>query len=191
MKFTLQYQGPLPSNGTAKEKQRVRRAFHAQLAQLWKQDYDLSRYVPPSFHCGIVKGNQIVFEPEVSHTRGDLLIAALGEYLLCPLVRHGAGTACELRIKFLRPGPSGQIVQSGDIDNRLKTLLDALRIPQNLAELAGATPVTSGELFYCLLEDDSLITSLTVETDRLLLPDVADGDVTLYIEVALTEGLGP
>jgi hypothetical protein len=35
-----------------------------------------------------------------------------------------------LNILFLRADIPGKVVQSGDIDNRLKTLFDALRMPQ-------------------------------------------------------------
>jgi len=79
-------------------------------------------------------------------------------------------------------------LRSGDIDNRLKTLFDALRIPEagenyhlNTKE-AGETP------FFCLLEDDKLITKVSVETDQLLqfvTPDRSVNEVRLVITVTL------
>ena len=75
-----------------------------------------------------------------------------------------------LDITLLRPGPPGNLVKAGgDIDNRLKTLLDALKAPLTVGELhRGAAPGADEAPFFCLLEDDSLITGLSVRTDRLL-----------------------
>jgi hypothetical protein len=42
------------------------------------------------------------------------------------------GSACSLSILFLRHEPQGGIIQSGDLDNRINTLFDALRIPDEL-----------------------------------------------------------
>lgn len=52
----------------------------------------------------------------------------------------------------------------GDIDNRLKTLFDALRLPNQTNELVGYdNPAPDENPFFCLLEDDSLITHVSVE----------------------------
>ncbi len=86
---------------------------------------------------------------------------------------------------MLRPEPSGTIItQAGDIDNRLKTLFDALRIPQNEGELPKeSAPDISEDPFFCLLEDDMLITSVSVKTDRLLTPVKNQAEVQLVIQV--------
>ncbi len=75
-----------------------------------------------------------------------------------------------IHVTLLRPEPPGSIVtQGGDIDNRLKTLLDSLKIPSELNALhADMTPDPGEELFFCLLEDDNLITELSVNTKQLL-----------------------
>lgn len=66
--------------------------------------------------------------------------------------------------------PPGSIVSSGgDIDNRLKTLLDALKMPKEPNEIPrDDTPETDENPFYCLLEDDGLITKLSIDTAQLL-----------------------
>ena len=57
----------------------------------------------------------------------------------------------------------------GDIDNRLKTLFDALRVPGVPQEIASNTrPSSANEPHFTLLEDDALIARINVETDRLL-----------------------
>jgi hypothetical protein len=78
----------------------------------------------------------------------------------------------------------------GDLDNRLKTLIDTLRKPHNANELVGnEMPPVDEDPFYCLLEDDDLVTGLGVETDMLRGP-LSNGsndfsDVKLVISVEL------
>jgi hypothetical protein len=65
----------------------------------------------------------------------------------------------------------GSVLQSGDIDNRLKTLFDAFRLPHSVDELGGnLEPQADEDPFFCLLEDDKLITHVAVETDVLFQP---------------------
>jgi hypothetical protein len=74
-----------------------------------------------------------------------------------------------ITITFLRPEPPGAIVtQGGDIDNRMKTLLGASKIPDGLLALppSGSPAAEERPLFY-LLEDDNLVTDLTIKSDRL------------------------
>ncbi len=63
-------------------------------------------------------------------------------------------------------------ISAGDIDNRIKTVIDALRRPRNQAELVGddATPGPDEDPFFCLLEDDKMVSHFSVETDTLLDP---------------------
>jgi hypothetical protein len=76
----------------------------------------------------------------------------------------------------------------GDIDNRIKVLFDGLRMPEHTPELGGVPLEVDENPFFCLLEDDSLITSVTVTTDRLLLEKNAEekpNDVHLIIHVTV------
>jgi hypothetical protein len=102
------------------------------------------------------------------------------------MISEDRGIACSLDILFLRRDPPGKIVSGGgDIDNRIKVLFDALRMPQACNEIDGA-PGVGEDPFFCLLEDDSLITRVSVTTDRLLLPKTDDEhihDVMLIIHV--------
>lgn len=54
--------------------------------------------------------------------------------------------------------------RTGDIDNKLKTIFDALSCPldEQVKEYLEQAEC------YCLLEDDNLVTRVSVETDRLL-----------------------
>jgi hypothetical protein len=73
---------------------------------------------------------------------------------------------------FLGAEPAGKIISrdagGGDLDNRLKTLLDALCIRQRGG--IGRKPDDSidPDPIFVLLSDDSLVTSIRVTTDRLL-----------------------
>jgi len=91
----------------------------------------------------------------------------------------------ELDISLLRPEPLGSIItQSGDIDNRLKTLLDALKVPISPGALpASEKPGPEEDPFFCLLEDDSLITRISVSTDRLLEPGIKPSEAVIQIHV--------
>lgn len=92
---------------------------------------------------------------------------------------------CDLEITLLRPeAPGSVITQSGDIDNRLKTLFDGLRMPKDIGEIpAGDAPTVDENPFYCLLQDDNLITKVTVITDRLLQATATPNEVLLVLRV--------
>jgi hypothetical protein len=75
---------------------------------------------------------------------------------------------CALDILFLRPDRPGDLIWGGDIDNRLKTLFDAMRIPVANEDYVNRTPASDEQPMFCLLEDDKLITKIAVETDQLL-----------------------
>lgn len=172
MEFTLVYRGPLKANGRAIEKQAIRRIFHGQLKQLWGQA-PLSDFGPPGGHL-----------LDENPTQGDIsIIQRVGAFTFAPLVTAKLHLIAELDIMLLRPEPPGALItQGGDIDNRLKTLLDALRMPHNDSEIPGV-PLPGESPFFCLLEDDNLITKIGVSTDRLLEPTATQNDVQLFIHV--------
>ena len=116
MRFTLNYGGPLKANRGPKEKQKLRRHFHCQLKRLWEQ--------PP------LADFTVWLKPEVG-AREISLVEAVGSFQFVPLVSKRIHMLAELGLTILRPGPPGDLVNhGGDIDNRVKTLLDALRVPR-------------------------------------------------------------
>lgn len=103
-----------------------------------------------------------------------------------PLVDEDTTVMCELKVLLLRSDAPGAVVKSGDIDNRLKTIFDALRLPHNRDEVGGEEG--SGEPFFCLLRDDALIERLELRVDALLQPVSMPpnvNDVRAVIEVTL------
>lgn len=180
MQFRLIYEGKLPSAGRAnrriKEKHFIRKVFHKQLSQLWQNQPILSRYLSidiPNSQSGVD------MMADKFRTCGFRFLPLTHDYF--------GSLACSLDILFLSHDQPGELVKhGGDIDNRIKVLFDALRMPLNEAELKDQTPEKDEDPFFCLLQDDSQITEVKVTTDRLLTPitDKMDHkDVHLIIHV--------
>ena len=92
---------------------------------------------------------------------------------------------------FLRSDIPGSPGFAGDIDNRVKTLLDALKMPSTGEIPPGASPGQDEDPLFCLLEDDSLVTRLSVEMDQLLdLPRIS-GNTSLEAMLIITVDLEP
>lgn len=168
LEFTLRYRGLLPSASQSdprtKIKQHIRRKLNIQLAELWHMQLTLVRFRD--------KLAKLEFPPNRKELRLGRYhsLKKVGDFWWLPLVSRESYCTCEVSVVFLRHGYPGEVITpSGDLDNRLKTLFDGLRMPQNEAELAGDAPRASGSpLMFCLLEDDGLITKVSIEAKRLL-----------------------
>jgi hypothetical protein len=104
-----------------------------------------------------------------------------------PLVIEQFSLYCYVKVLLLRREMPGKIIESGDIDNRVKTIYDALKMPRAKEELPDDTSEYNGPI-YVLLQDDSLISHAEVETDTLWTsPDSNKerDDVQLVVEVVL------
>lgn len=172
MEFTLYYRGPLKSNGGITEKHQLRRAIHKQLKELWNQK--------PLSGC-----HEDMLDKK-SKDQSLNILKSVGGFEFAPLACKKNSFIVELSIFILRLEPPGSIVlNSGDIDNRLKTLFDALRMP-SVGELPKDVLPDSGETpFFCLLEDDALITKVSVATDRLLEAGLEKSEVVLHMHVVI------
>ncbi len=167
MEFTLVYDGVLygasNSNSRVENKHQIRKQFHPQLRTLWESR--LSHWLTGG-NTPSAKSRRIYS----GSSRAETLAAhfALNGYNFVPLVVEDLYLACSLEILFLRREEGRSIIKCGDIDNRLKTLFDGMRNPQNAGEIAGAIPDGDENPFFTLLQDDSLITEVKIRTDRLL-----------------------
>lgn len=167
MRFTLIYQGDLPPSGGSQEKWRIRREIEPQLRRLWTvPPFDsIARYKDPTY-----RPNDCYVGKKV----GDV------EYIPC--ISTKLEMRAELHVHLLSATLPGGLVRSGDIDNRLKTLLDALSIPAPQQVPQDPKTEPDGQMF-CLLEDDRLVTRVDITNDRLLTVPDHSRDVIVVIKV--------
>jgi hypothetical protein len=192
VEFTLYYRGPLSAKrkGNALEKHNLRRHFHRQLKELWNQP-------PLNQHFDLIDPK---FEPPPDPRTRAIVVAGgkkpdlkeeVGAYTYTSVVSEKIALVADLTITFLRPGPPGGLRDKyGDLDNRIKNLLDGLKIPNDKNVLKNVSTEGDPDPLYCLLEDDSLITRLDIKSDRLLEPDVEDDEVVLLIHVRTRPTIG-
>ena len=155
MKFTIRYDGELHSTNGGSYNDRtkrlpeiwnIRRAVHSQLALLWTRPILQHCVRMNEFRARLIKGHPVI-----------------------PLVNADAILFAHVDIQMLREDNAGNIVDNkGDLDNRLKTLLDGLRGP--VENDKGVLPTDLPSPLYCLLEDDYLISEISIKTAPLLIP---------------------
>ena len=115
MRFTLIFEGDLPPKATPSQKWEIRRALEPQLRALWQSSpleglgkFQDSTYLPNDCYVG----------------------RKIGSLEFVPLISPKLDLRVELKIILLSASlPGGLINRSGDLDNRMKTLLDALSVP--------------------------------------------------------------
>jgi len=186
LKFRLTYEGELRAtqrdamanqpNPLASHKHGIRRSFHKQLKQLWSITPLLSTYTRA--REGDIGNRPIqssgAYLDYPNHKKIPLLEYVAGNfnnngYRFVPLVCAEFSLLCSISILFLRRDIPGSAISAGDIDNRVKTIIDALSMPIHANELAGnEIPQVGEDPFFCLLENDRLVSHFEVETDVLL-----------------------
>ncbi len=174
MEFTLTYSGKIKaSKRKVEDKHTLRRTFHRQLSKLWSQQP--------------LAGSQVLIPTqEPPGVEGAIIVRNLANFKFIPLVTQQLCLFAELDIFLLRPEERGVLIRhGGDIDARLKTILDGLRVPISEQELPqDAQPSNTESPFYCLLEDDSLVTSVGVSVAQNLDASGKD-DITAFIKVRI------
>jgi hypothetical protein len=196
VEFRLLYEGELPpsggSNTRPKEKHAIRRSFHPQLRRLWNLNRNLREL---ACQYALAHHSDESFPANDEEAQVQYGFAKAGEFWsrggfkLVPLVTPPLALRCSLDISILRPEEDRFIFNQGDMDGQVKTLFDALRIPANLGETGNLGPQVDEEPFFCLLEDDRLISEVRVTTDQLLLlpnqREVKANDAHVMIHVRL------
>jgi hypothetical protein len=160
--FSLVYTEVIRSsnNNSTKRKSDVRRALDKQLRPLWEMQpfKNIDNQIDPKFRD---KNIQSYIPRKIG----------LIEYV--PLISNANYLFAELEITSLTKAigqPYLHPFKNGDLDNKIKTLTDALRRPQNNDEAKHDTAADDDRIF-CLLDDDILISKYTVESHPLLHPD--------------------
>lgn len=195
MEFRLIYYGQLlkaagRANPRVWEKHQIRLNLHPQIKRLWEVNPLLGFY---SQEQHLEKGGLAHYVVMHRLTQTQEIAKRNRGYI--PVVNAEFGMLCDLDILFLRSEPSGGVIRrdagGGDIDNRMKTLLDALCIPVVEPERRESDPPDPNP-FYVLMTDDSLITSLKITADRLLEPatnDPAEACVVIHAKVRAIDPL--
>ena len=189
MEFALKYRGLLPAasagNKRVPEKHQIRRYLHHQLAAFWKKDPRFSGIDPSKLQRAVrTEGHFDVPRPIPDFRDKWFYHVPLRGIQFVPLITHVHEAHCHLAIRFYRRDKPGEIISAdGDLDNRLKTLFDALRMPHSEGELPKENLLGESP-FFCLLDDDALITKLSIETFALLTPPEADDDGG-YVELEI------
>jgi hypothetical protein len=159
MEFTLYIKDEVKSNGTTRQKHILRLKFHKQLKQLWELDW-------------WSKGNSKV-SWLVKSKRNKLYRKHLQKHFIC-LVRENMHTYAELSINFYVP----KNTSFNDIDNKLKTICDALQLPNKSTnkndnskdnfKIENWEQKNAEYPLICLLENDNLIYKLNTDVDFIL-----------------------
>ena len=193
MEFRLTYEGKLASTRSNKghldtrweHKHAIRRHFHSQLKKYW----DLN----PVLKEMMIKP-AVDFQGRQSDARHEGMLIKARNFNWLPLVVEGSGLECRLEILYLRNGARGGLISDADIDNRMKTLIDALKAPRPKEIHDDERPSDDEEPFFVLLEDDRLITHLSVESGLLLSPtdkvhksEAESTDARVILKVTVTQ----
>ncbi len=160
MEFRLLYEGPLQGQGArSAHKWEIRRALHPQLQRLWQLQRPLQE-----------RASTLLAHP--AQPGQSSVIVEKGGRLFAPLVTQRLDLYAEISVLLFRQQPRGALItDGGDLDNRLKTLLDGLRVPHGSNEGSPDEPAEPDPRpLFVLLEDDSLVSKVTVESEQLLRP---------------------
>ena len=175
MRFRLTYAGPLYSTGNdpngevgkVDHKHHIRKAFHPQLKRLWD--------IVPFLKTGRPVHPTISWDPPDPEPIVDAKDRAkrfqIRPWNFVPLVTEDMHFYCGIEILFMRIDHTKAVIsQGGDLDGRLKTLFDALAMPDAQQGYSDRPHESWENPMFVLLENDRLITKVSVETDQLLEP---------------------
>ncbi len=203
---------PTSHNGRCDDKHRIRTAFHKQLAELWSEREPLQRawnfyrkFGPealkeevhpytmntdqklPPWMQEAQRFTRVMQADYLRKAHGILIEMPRGPFKFVPLATKAFDLVCELDILFLRAEPPGRLFtnNAGDLDNRIKVLLDALRVPAPNELPPTAAPSDSQTPFFCLMEDDKLVTAIRLESERLLDEPEESNRVHLVVHVTM------
>ena len=161
VEITLKHDGGIPAsqddNRHSDFKQSLRVEFSRQLRRLWRQ--------------GLLKEFYEAGLPVVSHTqprqwccvpddpdKHPFFRVQVCGFSAIPMVSWHNMLGCDLDFSFL--GDERGII---DLDNQIKTVFDALRMPHQPNEVPGHM-FGKGDDLFCLLEDDAIVKRFCVES---------------------------
>lgn len=196
MRFHLVYSGPLSASANKSKLTEVvyiREYLSPQIEYLWETHPSL-QILKNEGARSKTGGTAYMIGPDGPLSKREMaghgayedlcknIVVDDGQFL--PLVRQSLDLSCEIDILFLRQQDPGALIsQGGDIDGRIKLLLDALRMPspQEQKKVQNRSFPT-----YCLMESDTLVSRLNIDTDRLLIPQTnKPNEVHLVMDISI------
>ena len=195
MKFRLTYEGRVLASGNSKtrspDKHLIRQHFSPQIEYLWQKHPALNELTERKFY-DLSSAQEGINWPHPEEGNSTYL-KLLGEQYFrhghrwLPLITPEMKVKCSTDILLLRPnGLNTNVINQGDIDGQLKTLFDALAIPRSPSGLDD----NCSQPIYTLLEDDSLIHKVNLETDTILSEHTDANYAQVVITVTLTPIVG-
>lgn len=158
MEIILTFEGRIPGQRRSPDNQmavwEMRSAFDHQLSKLWaKSPFEQLNDWYQDRHQKRV--------PQISKP--------IGETDFVPFYGRPVGIGVALKVTLLTGIPvQKKVVEAGDLDNRFKRVIDALRIPKQ-QEIPNS--VTLKSRFLCLLADDDVVSRIDAETGVYLSSD--------------------
>jgi hypothetical protein len=167
LEIILTYEGRIPSKASSKEAVwDMRRSFDRQLKKLWgKEPFDvLKKWEEAPFGGGAP--NFLV------HRKDQLFV---------PYYGHAVGVGVSLDIRLLTGMPDRQaVINAGDLDNRIKRIIDALQAPTQNGELLD--DLEPDQRWHCLVDNDSAVLGLQARLGPYL--GSADPSISFAVIVA-------
>ena len=158
--FRLVYQGLLFGSNNDKtrsdHKHDIRRYLHPQLVNLWNTRQPLKQRLAANVQLSKTSSSFIPAGADVLSSQYKI-----GNQRFLPLVTSSDMLVCGLDVLLLRRD-LGMLISSGDLDNRVKTIVDALRMPK-----AGENYEAEENPLYVVLEEDQLISEIKITADHL------------------------
>jgi Holliday junction resolvase RusA-like endonuclease len=185
LKFTLTYRGSLRasqnlhpgSDGPVRHwplKHRMRLQFHEQLRTVWKTRQFLV-------------DNQVGPQSKSYHIERLAIANTIPPWNFVPLITEDLSLRTKIEVTVLRvdhPHLNLWSESAGDVDNRVKTIIDALRMPRGYDGYDQLEPGPDENPMFVLVQDDQLFDAVYAETDHLL--RVPKGEDASYAEVTIT-----
>lgn len=173
MQITLKYRGIVPSaqsgggNKKTEHISKMRLCFHEQLKKLWGQPpfQVLKDWLETGFEASA---------PDFTQTVSTVRYLPFFD-------EKRIGIAVGLKITLLsgEPNNAPQLISKGDLDNRIKSIIDALQPPQSNSQSDDEVKLND---IYCLMGDDEAVKEIKATT-RPFLASQSHNDNFVIIEV--------
>jgi hypothetical protein len=145
MEIVLTYEGRIPSKRTdLSAVWDMRTAFHHQLRKLWgKVPFDILKE----------------WEDSNFAAQAPNFLKVVGDHTFVPLYGEKIRVGVDLDIRLLTGLPEKKnVITAGDLDNRIKRIIDALQAPTQPGEMLPNMPAI--RRWHCLVENDSSVLAL-------------------------------